>query len=80
VDGASGKVPGNGWVICTIVNETEGVAIFAAAGAHFRWLPRLISSENGTKNLSDALKLAIENSRAYQFRKEGLYLSALTLT
>ncbi len=31
-------------------------------------------------NLSDALKLAIENSRSYQFRKEGLYLSALTLT
>src|SRR5437762_1715833 len=31
-------------------------------------------------NLSDALKLAIDNSRAYQFRKEGLYLSALTLT
>lgn len=31
-------------------------------------------------NLSEALKLAIENSRAYQFRKEALYLSALTLT
>ena len=31
-------------------------------------------------SLSDALKLAIENSRSYQFRKEGLYLSALTLT
>src|SRR5881628_349044 len=31
-------------------------------------------------NLSEALKLAIENSRSYQFRKEGLYLSALTLT
>jgi outer membrane protein TolC len=31
-------------------------------------------------NLSEALKLAIDNSRAYQFRKENLYLSALTLT
>ena len=31
-------------------------------------------------SLSDALKVAIENSRAYQFRKEALYLSALTLT
>ncbi len=30
-------------------------------------------------NLSDALKLAIENSRSYQFRKEGLYLSAQPL-
>ena len=31
-------------------------------------------------DLSEALKLAIQNSRAYQFRKESLYLSALTLT
>jgi len=31
-------------------------------------------------SLSDALKLAIVNSRSYQFRKEALYLSALTLT
>ena len=58
VDCASGKVSGNGWLICTIVNDTEGgaicVAIPLAAGAHSRWLPRLISSENGTKNLSDA--------------------------
>src|SRR6266536_591747 len=36
--------------------------------------------EKRKPNLSDALKLAIENSRAYQFRKENLYLSALTLT
>jgi hypothetical protein len=55
VDGASGKAPGNGCVICTIVNETEGAAIFAAAGAHARWLPKLINNENGTKNLNDAL-------------------------
>ncbi|MBI3414812.1 MAG: TolC family protein [Verrucomicrobia bacterium] len=30
--------------------------------------------------LDDALKIAIESSRNYQFRKESLYLTALTLT
>jgi hypothetical protein len=55
VDGCSGTAPGNGWLICAIVNETAGVANFAAAGDHSRWLPRLISKVNGTKNLRDAL-------------------------
>jgi outer membrane protein TolC len=36
--------------------------------------------EKRRPDLSEALKLAIENSRAYQFRKESLYLSGLTLT
>ena len=49
------RVSGNGWVTCTIVNETACVAIVFAAGAHSRWLPRLISNENGTKNFNDAL-------------------------
>ena len=39
-----------------------------------------LKAEKLKLSLSDALKLAIENSRAYQFRKESLYLSALTLT
>ena len=33
-----------------------------------------------TVTLTDALRLAIENSRQYQLRKEQLYLSALSLT
>jgi hypothetical protein len=33
-----------------------------------------------TLTLQDALRLAIENNRQYQLRKEQLYLSALTLT
>ncbi|HEY0552303.1 MAG TPA: TolC family protein, partial [Verrucomicrobiae bacterium] len=33
-----------------------------------------------TVTLRDALRIAIENSRQYQLRKEQLYLSALTLT
>src|SRR6266446_7062717 len=59
VDSAGGKVSGKGWLICIIVNETAGaairVAIFWAAGAHCRWLPRVISSANGARNLNDAL-------------------------
>src|SRR5262245_48661005 len=39
-----------------------------------------LNTEKLKPNLSEALKLAIDNSRAYQFRKESLYLSALTLT
>ena len=35
---------------------------------------------NQTVTLQDAIRLAIENSRQYQLRKEQLYLSALTLT
>ena len=34
VGGATGNVSGNGWAICTIVNDTAGTAIFWAAGAH----------------------------------------------
>lgn len=33
-----------------------------------------------TINLTDALKIAVESNRSYQFRKETLYLTALTLT
>ena len=33
-----------------------------------------------TLTLADALRIAVENSRQYQLRKEQLYLSALTLT
>ena len=58
-DGAGGRAPENGWLICAILKEIAGAAIraatFWAAGAHSRWLPRLISSEKGTKNLSEAL-------------------------
>src|SRR5579862_691335 len=46
-------VSGNGWVIRTIMNEAACVAILFG-GAHPRWLPRLISKENGTKNFKDA--------------------------
>src|ERR1039457_7522056 len=54
-EGTNDRVSANGWVICSIVDETVSVAIFSAARVHCRWLPRLISSENGTKNLNDAL-------------------------
>jgi hypothetical protein len=37
------------------VNETACVAIVFAASAHPRWLPRLLSKENGTKNFNDAV-------------------------
>ena len=49
------KESGNGWAICSIANETDGVDIFFAAGTHSRWLPTFISNENGMKNLNDAL-------------------------
>ena len=55
VAGASRKFAGIGWVICTIVKETTGVVICFPAGAQFRWLPRVISNENGTRNLNEAL-------------------------
>src|SRR6185436_20746749 len=33
-----------------------------------------------TLSLPDALRIALENNRQYQLRKENLYLAALTLT
>jgi hypothetical protein len=49
-------VPVNGRAICAIVNDTVSGAIIFVAGAHVSSLPpRLSSSENGTKNLNDAL-------------------------
>ncbi len=41
---------------------------------------RGLSGEKRSIALADALRLAIENNRSYQLRKEQLYLSALTLT
>jgi outer membrane protein TolC len=39
-----------------------------------------LRAEKLKPNLSQALELAVENSRAFQLQKENLYLSALTLT
>ena len=40
---------------CLIANKTAGATVFFAGAAHSRWLPRLISNENGMRNLIDAL-------------------------
>src|SRR5580658_8162630 len=54
--GTNDAVPVNGWVTCTIASETVSGEIVFVAGAHVSSLPpRLSSSENGTKNLNDAL-------------------------
>ena len=55
VEGVGAGTLRNGSLTCKIVLETAGAASFCAAGAHSRWLPRLISSENGSRNLQDAL-------------------------
>ena len=49
-----------------------------------RW-EELLGDRNGgmgrkVLTLDDALRIAVEHNRQYQFRKEALYLSALTLT
>lgn len=49
-----------------------------------RWEELLGDRKGGTGRkvltLDDALRIAVEHNRQYQFRKEALYLSALTLT
>jgi hypothetical protein len=54
VEGTKDTVSGNGWVNWTMVDEATGIAA-RGVGAHSMWLPRLISNENGSRNLIDAL-------------------------
>jgi hypothetical protein len=49
--GTAGGASVNGWLICTIVDETDDVAVLFTG----KRLPRPISNANGMKNLSDAL-------------------------
>ena len=69
VDGASRRASGNGRLICTIVDETAGAAIFCAAGDQLKWLPRLINNENGRRNLNDAVSHNQNRIPARLFRK-----------
>jgi hypothetical protein len=55
VEGANDTVSGNGLVNWTTADETTGVTIIRAGGAKSSWLPRLISNQNGIRNLIDAL-------------------------
>jgi hypothetical protein len=52
VEGIDEETLGNGCAICIIVNEAVALC---AMGDHPRWLPRTVSSVNGTRNLSEAL-------------------------
>ena len=56
--GDCGNRSENGWLTCTIANDTEEAGIeetLFVTGAQSTRLPRTNSRENGTRNLIDAL-------------------------